>query len=153
MAKQGRAADALRESVVASFVGGILGVIVLQLFAPPLARVSLMFGPPEYFILAIFGMTIIASLSEKMIIKGYIAGFLGMFIGTIGMDPLMGTPRFTFDIAGLVDGVMLVPGLDRPFFDSRGVGDHSAPRLVGGDDPQFEETSRSDSLPGSTPNG
>jgi len=111
MAKQGRAADALRESVVSSFVGGILGVIVLQLFAPPLARVSLMFGPPEYFVLAIFGMTIIASLSEKMIVKGYISGFLGMLIGTMGMDPLLGVPRFTFGITGLIDGVMLVPAL------------------------------------------
>ena len=111
MAKQGRAADALRESVMSSFWGGILGVIVLQLFAPPLAKVSLMFGPPEYFILAIFGMTIIASLSEKMIVKGYIAGFLGMLIATIGMDPLLGVPRFTFEITGLVDGVMLVPAL------------------------------------------
>lgn len=111
MAKQGRGADALRESIVSSFVGGILGVMVLQLFAPPLARISLMFGPPEYFILAIFGMTIIASLSEKMIVKGYIAGFLGMLIGTIGMDPLLGMSRFTFGITGLVDGVMLVPAL------------------------------------------
>ncbi len=111
MAKQGRAADALRESVMASFWGGILGVLVLQLFAPPLARVSLMFGPPEYFVLAIFGMTIIASLSEKMIVKGFISGFLGMLIATIGMDPLLGIPRFTFEITGLVDGVMLVPAL------------------------------------------
>ena len=70
-------------------------MLVLQLFAPPLARVSLMFGPPEYFVLAIFGMTIIASLSEKMIVKGFISGFLGMLIATIGMDPLLGIPRFT----------------------------------------------------------
>ncbi len=111
MAKQGRAADALRESVMSSFWGGILGVIVLMLFAPPLARVSLMFGPPEYFVLAIFGMTIIASLSEKSILKGYLAGFLGMLIATIGMDPLLGIPRFTFGITGLIDGVMLVPAL------------------------------------------
>jgi putative tricarboxylic transport membrane protein len=111
MAKQGRAADALRESIMASFWGGILGVIVLMLFAPPLAKISLMFGPPEYFILALFGMTIIASLNEKSIVKGYIAGFLGMLLATIGMDPLLGIPRFTFGATGLIDGVMLVPAL------------------------------------------
>jgi putative tricarboxylic transport membrane protein len=111
MAQQGRAADALRESVMASFWGGILGVIVLMLFAPPLARVSLMFGPPEYFLLGIFGMTIIASLSEKMIVKGFLSGVLGMLIATMGMDPLLGIPRFTFGVTGLIDGVMLVPAL------------------------------------------
>jgi len=111
MAKKGMAADALRESVWSSFIGGILGVIALHLFAPPLAMISLWFGPPEYFMLALFGMTIIAALSEKALIKGFLAGFLGLLIGTIGMDPLLGVPRFTFGVTNLVDGIELVPAL------------------------------------------
>jgi putative tricarboxylic transport membrane protein len=111
MAKQGRASEALRESIFSSFVGGMLGIMVLMLFAPPLARISLMFGPPEYFMLALFGMTIIASLSEKMVIKGFISGFLGLSIATIGMDPLLGIPRFTFGVPHMVDGIQLVPAL------------------------------------------
>ena len=111
MAKKGRAADALRESVWSSFIGGILGVLALHLFAPPLAQISLWFGPPEYFLLALFGMTIIAALSEKALVKGFLAGFLGLLIGTIGMDPLLGVPRFTFGVVNLVDGIELVPAL------------------------------------------
>ena len=111
MAKKGQAADALRESVWSSFIGGIFGVIALHLFAPPLAMISLWFGPPEYFLLAIFGMTIIAALSEKALVKGFLAGFFGLLIGTIGMDPLLGIPRFTFGVANLVDGIELVPAL------------------------------------------
>ncbi len=111
MAKKGLAADALRESVWSSFIGGILGVIALHLFAPPLAMISLWFGPPEYFFLALFGMTIIAALSEKALVKGFLGGFLGLLIGTIGMDPLLGVPRFTFGVTNLVDGIELVPAL------------------------------------------
>jgi putative tricarboxylic transport membrane protein len=111
MAKKGQAADALRESVWSSFIGGIFGVIALHLFAPPLAMISLWFGPPEYFLLAMFGMTIIAALSEKALVKGFLAGFLGLLVGTIGMDPLLGVPRFTFGVPNLVDGIELVPAL------------------------------------------
>jgi putative tricarboxylic transport membrane protein len=111
MAAKGEAGKALREAVFASFLGGIFGVTVLLLFAPPLARISLMFGPPEYFLLAIFGLTIIASISEKSLIKGLLAGLLGLLISTIGMDPLLGTPRFTMGVVNLTDGVKLVPAM------------------------------------------
>jgi putative tricarboxylic transport membrane protein len=111
MAKKGLAGQALRESVFASFLGGIMGVTVLLFFAPPLAKISLLFGPPEYFLLAIFALTIIASLSEKALIKGFLAGVFGLMISTIGMDPLLGFPRFTFGLKDLVDGIELVPAL------------------------------------------
>ena len=111
MAKKGLAGEALREAVFASFLGGIFGVTVLLLFAPPLARISLMFGPPEYFLLAVFGLTVIASISEKSLIKGLMAGVFGLLVSTIGMDPLMGTPRFTMGIVNLIDGVKLVPAM------------------------------------------
>jgi putative tricarboxylic transport membrane protein len=111
MAKKGKAGEALREAVFASFLGGIFGVTVLLLFAPPLAKISLMFGPPEYFLLAIFGLTIIASISAESLFKGLIAGVFGLLISTIGMDPLLGTPRFTMGLVNLTDGVQLVPAM------------------------------------------
>jgi putative tricarboxylic transport membrane protein len=111
MAQKGLAGEALREAVFASFLGGIFGVTVLLLFAPPLAKVSLMFGPPEYFLLAIFGLTIIASISEKSLLKGLLAGVFGLTVSTIGMDPLLGIPRFTMGIVNLIDGVKLVPAM------------------------------------------
>ncbi|MBN1827588.1 MAG: tripartite tricarboxylate transporter permease [Deltaproteobacteria bacterium] len=111
MCKKGLAGEALREAVFASFIGGIFGVTVLLLFAPPLARISLLFGPPEYFLLALFGLTIIATISEKAIFKGLIAGVFGLLISTIGMDPLLGIPRFTGGIVNLLDGIQLVPAM------------------------------------------
>ena len=111
MAQKGLAGEALREAVFASFLGGIFGVTVLLLFAPPLAKISLMFGPPEYFLLAVFGLTIIASISEESLLKGLISGVLGLLISTIGMDPLLGIPRFTMGLVNLIDGVQLVPAM------------------------------------------
>lgn len=111
MCKKGKAGEALREAVFASFLGGIFGVTVLLLFAPPLARISLMFGPPEYFLLAMFGLTIIATISEKAVFKGLIAGALGLLISTIGMDPLLGVPRFAMGFVNLLDGVQLIPAM------------------------------------------
>ena len=111
MAKKGKAGEALREAVFASFLGGIFGVTVLLFFAPPLSRISLMFGPPEYFLLAVFGLTVIASVSEKSLIKGLMAGVFGLIVSTIGVDPLLGRPRFTMGIVNLIDGVLLVPAM------------------------------------------
>jgi len=111
MCKKGKAGEALREAVFASFLGGIFGVTVLLLFAPPLARISLMFGPPEYFLLAMFGLTIIATISEKAVFKGLLAGALGLLISTIGMDPLLGIPRFSMGFVNLLDGIQLIPAM------------------------------------------
>lgn len=111
MAQNGRAGEALQESIVASFIGGIIGVVVLLFLSPPLAKVSLMFGSPEYLLLAIFGLTIIASISEKSMIKGLLAGLFGLVIAMIGTDPLLGIPRFTMGMLNLIDGIELIPAL------------------------------------------
>jgi len=111
MAKKGKAGEALQESITASFLGGNVGVLALLFLAPPLARISLMFGPPEYFFLAIFGLTIIASISEKSMIKGLLSGLFGLTLAMVGMDPLFGSPRFTMGIVDLVDGIELIPAL------------------------------------------
>lgn len=111
LTKKGRAGEALREAATASFLGGIFAVTVLLFIAPPLARAALRFGPPEYFLLAVFGLTIIATISEKSLIKGIISGILGLLLGTVGMDPTLGFPRFTFGEPNLTQGIALVPAL------------------------------------------
>lgn len=101
---KGQAGKALGTAVIASFIGGILSAIPLYLFSPPLARLALKFGPAEYFWLSIFGLTIIAGVSSKSMIKGLISGALGLMLSTVGMDPMLGVPRFTFDSPHLLSG-------------------------------------------------
>lgn len=111
MAKRGEAKRALSLSLYGSFIGGIFSVIVLIVAAPQIASIALSFGPPEYFALAIFGLTIIASVSEESIFKGLLMGFFGLLISTIGLDPIDGIDRFSFDIVGLLNGVGIIPAL------------------------------------------
>lgn len=109
LAKQGQANKALSASIYASTVGGIFGGISLLLIAPLLAKITIMFGPPEYFLLAVCGLTIISTLSRESVFKGALAGLLGLFIGTIGTDPIDGYSRFTFDNPYLYEGIPLIP--------------------------------------------
>ncbi len=109
MAQKGMARKALRTSVTSSAIGGMFAAIVLLLLAPPLARLSLAFGPHEYFLIAIFGLTVIAAVSPGSILKGLIAGALGLMLGTVGLDPIMGEMRFGFGYVELFDGLPLIP--------------------------------------------
>ena len=95
LTRQGKPGLALGMSIVSSTVGGIIGTIVLIVFSVPLAKLALSFGPPEYFSLAIFGLTIISSLSSENMLKGLIATTLGLMLTTIGVDPFTGYPRYT----------------------------------------------------------
>jgi putative tricarboxylic transport membrane protein len=108
MARQGRAGEALTISVVASAVGGIVGVLLLATFAPLLADFALAFGPAEYFMLSVFALTVIATLSEGMLVKGLISGVLGLFIATIGIDPIQAYPRFSFGSPQLGAGIEFI---------------------------------------------
>ena len=111
MAKQGRAKEAIYYASTASLIGGIVGMIALILFSPPLAAVSLKFGPAEIFWVAIFGVTIIASLSVGSMIKGLIGGAIGLLLSTIGVDSVTGTYRYVFDSDTLLAGIDIVAGL------------------------------------------
>lgn len=110
MAKKGQAGRALNLALSASEVGGLFSVLVLIVAAPQIARVALDFGPAEYFALALFGLTIIASVGGSLI-KGLIMGLAGLFVATIGMDPVGGTNRFTFNITELSSGIDIIPAL------------------------------------------
>ena len=111
MSKKGESVRALALATFASSIGGLVSVIALLFLGPILARLSLYFGPPEYFVLAIFGITVIASLSAGAMEKGLIAGALGLLAATIGYHPLTGSMRFTFDVPALYDGIPLVAAL------------------------------------------
>jgi len=104
MALQGRAGPALCIAAIGSFIAGTLGVVALMLFAPLIAEWALNFGPPEYFVLMIFGLSSVASLSGSSLAKGLMAMTLGLMISTIGTD-VTGVVRFTFGVAELLDGI------------------------------------------------
>jgi putative tricarboxylic transport membrane protein len=109
MALKGRAGPALGIAAFGSFIAGTLGVIGLQLLAPPLVSVALRFGPPEYFSLMLLGFVILTYLAQKSMIKALMTAGVGVVLGTIGLDTMTGMPRFTFNIPELLDGVGLAP--------------------------------------------
>ena len=86
-------------------------IIVLIIFAPTLAKIAYKFGPPEYFALAIFGLSMLASISSKSPVKNLIGGLIGLFVATIGVHLTTGISRFTFSIDELFEGVSFVPVL------------------------------------------
>ena len=111
LTRQGKGGVALTVATWASFWGGILSTIALLLIAPALAKFSLRFGPPEYFVLSIMGLSSIVTLTKGSMVKGLMSGFLGLVIATVGMDPLSGLMRFTFGSMNLFDGVPFMPAL------------------------------------------
>ena len=102
---KGKAAKALTVACFASFCGGLLSCLSLYFFSPILTELALQFKSPEYFWLSLFGLTIIAGVASKSMIKGLISGFLGLLISTIGMDPMEGVERFMFGVDTLYGGV------------------------------------------------
>jgi len=109
MAKRGRAGPALGIAAFGSFIAGTLGVVGLMIFATPLAAVALKFGPPEYFGLLLFGLTLVTYLSRGSMIKALMMGAFGLILSCIGLDSIQASPRMTFNIMELWDGVGLVP--------------------------------------------
>ena len=108
MAKQGRAGPALATAALGSFFAGTVGTIVLVLFAPPLARVALSFGAPEYFSLVVLGLIASIALARGSLLKALAMIVLGLLLGTVGQDTYTGTPRFTFGVRELFGGINFV---------------------------------------------
>ena len=105
MTLKGQAGKALATACWSSFWGGLLSCISLYFFAPLLAQLALKFMSAEKFWLGIFGLTIIAGVSSKSLLKGLISGALGLLLSTIGLDPIDGTKRFMFGQAFLAEGI------------------------------------------------
>lgn len=111
MTRQGRGLEAISVATIASAIGGIAGCLFLLFLAPPLAKLSLRFGPSEYFWVAMLGVTLISTLSEGSSLKGLLGGAFGMLIGTIGVAPIGGETRFTFGMPVLQGGVEMIVAL------------------------------------------
>jgi len=104
MMERGDGAKALGLGVVFSFMGTILSIVALVFIAPTLAKMALSFGPHEYFGIAIFSLTLIASLSTSSMVKGIFSGVIGFMFATVGIAPVDAIPRFTFGQVNLNSG-------------------------------------------------
>ncbi len=109
MAQQGRAGTALGIAAIGSFIGGTISIIGLAFIGPPIARMALKFGPPEYFALLVLGMTMVVGLMGKSLIRGMIAALIGLALAMVGTDLVTGKFRFAFGIPELQDGFDFVP--------------------------------------------
>lgn len=105
LAAKGQAGKALGVSLTSSFIGGSISVIGLMTIAPTLGKVVLEFGPVEMFSVAVLGITIIAALSQGSTIRGLFSGAIGLLLAMVGMDVTTGTPRFTYGMMNLFEGV------------------------------------------------
>ncbi len=111
LARQGKAGWGLGMALVASTIGGMISIVILILFAGPLAKVALKFWPQEYFSLAVLGLSATASLGGKNWLKILISTLIGLLLCTVGMDPVLGVSRFNFGYIPLYDGFTFVPAL------------------------------------------
>ncbi|MBT8360517.1 MAG: tripartite tricarboxylate transporter permease [Deltaproteobacteria bacterium] len=109
LAQKGQAGKALGIACISSGIGGLFSVFVLILLAPVLAEIAIKFGPPEYFALAIFGLSMISSLGSKSVVKNLLGGTIGVFIACVGMDGISGFSRYDFGSTHLMDGISFIP--------------------------------------------
>ena len=109
MALQGRAGPALGIAAIGSFIAGTVGVVLLMLVSPLLAKWSLSFGPPETFALMLLGLTTVTLLTGESALKGYISMMLGLMLAMVGFDIISGIPRYAFGIPEMMDGMDFLP--------------------------------------------
>ena len=109
MTRRGLAAQALGSSLVSSVIGGLVGALVLIVAAPILAGFALRFSSFEYFWLAVIGLSCAALVSSSDLLRGLVALLLGLYLSTVGMDGVTGTPRFDFGVTELLGGLNFIP--------------------------------------------
>lgn len=111
MGQKGQAGRALSMALFASFCGGTIGALIMTFLSPVVSRFALEFGPVEYFALALFGLSVIISISGDSVVKGVMSGMFGLLLATIGFDPISGFPRYTFGRVELLEGPAFIPTL------------------------------------------
>lgn len=109
LTRQGKAHVAMGICLLTSAIGGLFGAVVLATLAPPLASIALKFSSYEYFWLCLLGLTTTAFMISSSRVKGVLSLAFGLFVATIGIDPVSGVPRFTFGNLNLIGGLSLVP--------------------------------------------
>lgn len=130
MARKGKPGLALGLGVWSSFCGGIISAVLLVTLAPQLARVGLEFQPWDYFMLVMFALTITASLAGRNLVKGLIAGALGLLVRTVGEDEAVGMPRFDFGSEMLLQGFDFIAVLIGLFAFSQLLADVRDPEMA-----------------------
>lgn len=111
LTRQGQARRAISIAIFSSFAGGIIGTLLLALVAPQFIQVALTFGSPEYFALALLGLTVVASIGTESQLKALIAVLFGLFLATVGADPIWGIDRFTFGEPMMRAGIDFIPAI------------------------------------------
>ncbi len=105
MARKGRGAQALATAAIGSFIAGTIGTVGLTFVAQPMANIALHLGPPEYCALMVLALTSVSALFGTSVPRGLLSLFLGLLLGSVGLEPLSGVPRFSFGIMELLDGI------------------------------------------------
>ena len=100
MARKGRGAQALATAAIGSFIAGTIGTVGLTFVAQPMANIALHLGPPEYCALMVLALTSVSALFGTSVPRGLLSLFLGLLLGSVGLEPLSGVPRFSFGING-----------------------------------------------------
>lgn len=111
MSKKGQSYKALYTATIYSFAGSVFGLAALWILAGPVSKIAIKFTAMDYFLLALFGLATVGSVSSKDYTKGLISVGIGLILSMIGLDPLMGTRRLTFGIQNLTGGINTVPAL------------------------------------------
>ena len=109
LAQKGQAGLALGINALMSAIGQLTSILFLAIFAFPIANFALKFGPAEYFALALFGISLMAGVSGNQVLKGLLAGMLGLALALVGLDPMTAYPRYTFGMSEFLDGISFVP--------------------------------------------
>ena len=109
MALQGRAGPALGIAAFGSFIAGTFATVMLMVLAKPLVKVALSFGPTEYFSMLVLALCTLGGLMGESVIKGLLMAAFGIFLGTVGIDPVTGVDRFTLGIPEMMDGIGFLP--------------------------------------------
>lgn len=109
MVQQGLPTKALSISLVSSAFGGIVAAISMFLISPQLSKVALSFGPSELFAVAFLGLSVLTALNQNSVIKTLISALIGLFLATVGMDPISGDARFTWGNSTLLSGIEMIP--------------------------------------------
>ena len=111
LAHRGESHKALFYATIYSFIGSLFGLIALWFLAKPVSNIALKFTPMDYFLLALFGLATVGSVTSKNYTKGLMSAALGLTVSMIGLDPIMGTPRMSFNLPDLQAGIATVPAL------------------------------------------
>lgn len=111
LAKRGEAYKALFVATIYSFIGSVFGLVALAVLTGPISSIAIKFRPMDYFLLSLFGLATVGSVTSKNYTKGLVAAAIGLIISMIGLDPLAGTPRLVFGVKDLRAGISTVPAL------------------------------------------